>query len=315
MIISASRRTDIPAFYSKWFMHRVNEGYCLTVNPFNPEQVRRISLAPTDVDAIVLWTKDARPLLPHLRELDERGYHYYFHYTLTAYPREIQPNVPSLEESIQTFLRLSEHLGAERVIWRYDPIILGNILPPDYHLRHFSQIAERLEGATKRVMVSAVDFYRKTKRRLGALEKGGIRFERNFERSGQFLTLLADLSSSARGHGMQVFSCAESEDYSDQGVLPGKCIDPELVASMTGRMPDTKKDPGQRKACGCVVSKDIGVTDSCLHGCLYCYATKNNRLAKQRHSQHDPLAECLCGHQPLLPRRGKGNVEQLRLIQ
>ena len=160
MIISASRRTDIPAFHAAWFLQAVREGSCRVANPFNPAQVSEISLRPEAVDALVFWTRNAAPLLPHLAELDARGYRYYFLYTLTGYPRVLEPGVPPREEALATMRRLAECLGPDRLIWRYDPIILTTITPPAYHAENFARLAATLRGATSRVKISFFDEYR-----------------------------------------------------------------------------------------------------------------------------------------------------------
>ena len=150
MIISASRRTDIPAFYAKWFIHRIREGYCMVPNPFNPNQVSRISLKPEDVDVIVFWTRYARPLMPFLNELDDRGYRYYFLYTLMNNPRALEPKSPSHERSLNTFQSLSNRIGMEKVIWRYDPIVFTRITDPNFHRETYqSYWSEQLKGYTE----------------------------------------------------------------------------------------------------------------------------------------------------------------------
>ena len=146
MIISASRRTDIPAFYARWFMNRIREGYCTVPNPFNPNQVSRISLKPEDVDIIVFWTRYARPLMPFLNELDDRGYRYYFLYTLMNNPRALEPKSPSHKRSLNTFQNLSNRIGMEKVIWRYDPIVFTRITDPNFHKETYQHIAEQLKG-------------------------------------------------------------------------------------------------------------------------------------------------------------------------
>lgn len=134
MIISASRRTDIPAFYSKWFFKRLEAGYCTVVNPFNSKQVSYVALTPAEVDVFVFWTKNAKPMLPCLTLLNQQNFRYYFQYTITGYPKALEKNVPNLEESLATFSKLSEQIGAEKVIWRYDPICLTTITDVAYHL-------------------------------------------------------------------------------------------------------------------------------------------------------------------------------------
>ena len=288
MIISASRRTDIPALYSEWFMNRVHAGWCLVPNPLNTKQVSRVSLVPQEVDAVVFWSKNPAPMLPHLDELDRMELRYYFQFSLNDYPRELEPNIPSLDNRLRTFLNLSQHVGTSRVVWRYDPIIISNATPFEYHRQRFSQIAEELRGATNRVMVSIIDFYRKTDRRLSQLEKEGFSFDRDASSSADMTDLLKDLAAIAKRSNIEIFTCAEERDYSEIGIPPGRCIDDRLLRQIWSLDLRYKKDPSQREYCLCTISKDIGINDTCIHGCPYCYATRNHALAERRYSEHDP---------------------------
>jgi len=289
MIISASRRTDIPAFYSKWLMNRIRAGYCLVPNPRNLKQVSRVSLHPSDVEAIIFWSKNPAPLLPHLGELDKLGFHYYFQFSLNDYPWALEPNIPSLDDRIATFKDLSRLVGPLRVVWRYDPIIISNRTPFEFHRERFAWIAEELKGVTHRVMVSIVDFYQKTDRRLSQLEKEeGFSFDRDVLSSAGTTSLLRNLADIARKNNMEIFTCAEEKDYSQTGVTPGMCIDNKLLMKISSSNLQYKKDPSQRDSCLCMISKDIGINDTCLHGCPYCYATVNYSVAQRRYTEHDP---------------------------
>ncbi|HHW18955.1 MAG TPA: DUF1848 domain-containing protein [Firmicutes bacterium] len=177
MIVSASRRTDIPAFFSNWFVERVKAGYFCVRNPFNPGQVKAYSLLPEDVDLIVFWTKNPQPLLPYLDLLDSLGYRYYFQFTLNDYPGILEPRVPPLNQRLDAFRKLSDRAGKERVIWRYDPIVLSSLTPSDYHLERIQNLAEQLTGYTDRLVISFLDFYGKVKRRLKRISQAtGIEF-------------------------------------------------------------------------------------------------------------------------------------------
>jgi DNA repair photolyase len=171
-IISASRRTDLPAFYSEWLMNRLRAGFCLVPNPMNPGQVPRISLSPPEVEAIVFWTKDPRPLLQHLPEIEAMGHRYYFQFTLNAYPRELEPHAPSMQEAVDAFARLSAIVGPHRCLWRYDPIILTSLTDIDYHRARLDHLCAQLSGLTGRVTVSVVDFYRKAEKRWQQEQQG-----------------------------------------------------------------------------------------------------------------------------------------------
>jgi len=293
MIISASRRTDIPAFYSRWLMNRIRAGWCLVPNPVSHKRLSQVSLRPEDVDAIVFWSKDPSPLLPYLDEIDSRGFRYYFQFTLNDYPRILEPNLPTVEKRLATFRRLSQHIGSRRVVWRYDPIIISDITPPAYHLNRFSRLARALNGITHRVMVSFVCLYRKTERRLSILEaQGNFKLDRNIICEAN-LELLKGLASIAHRNGIRMFTCAASPEVSTAGIPPGKCIDDELIRELWALDISYHKDPSQRQHCLCTLSKDIGVMDTCLHGCIYCYSTRDLALAKRRFREHKPDSPAL----------------------
>lgn len=293
MIISASRRTDIPAFYAEWFMNRIEAGYCTVPNPFNRNHVSRVSLAPQDVDVIVFWTRNPRPLLAQLAELDSRGYRYYFLYTLLDYPRLIDPKSPPPAASLNTFRELVGHIGPERVVWRYDPIVFSDKTDPQFHQRTYRQIATELCGYTFRSVISIVTFYRKMEKRLRALGKEGI--ELTTVEGEALHDLMRALARTAHENNMEILSCAQNLNLSPSGIRPGKCIDDALISDVFGITVPSKKDPSQRSACGCVTSRDIGVYDSCLFGCKYCYATTSFDRARASHEEHDPSSPSLIG--------------------
>jgi hypothetical protein len=296
MIISASRRTDIPAFYARWFIRRVRAGYCTVPNPFNPGQVSRISLNPRDVDLIVFWTRNPTPLVPHLDELDDRGYRYYFQYTVLRNPRELDQNGPTFEQAVNTFQRLAQKIGAGQLIWRYDPIVFTEKSGLNFHIETYQEIAQQLKGCTHRSVISILDSYRKTQKRMQELEKNGLHvFQTPGQSGSRFATLMSALAGIARENEMEIVSCAEELDLSVYGIRAGKCIDDEYISRVFGIEVEHKKDPSQRKACGCVTSQDIGMYDSCLFGCQYCYATSSFERARINHSRHDPESPSLLG--------------------
>jgi len=313
MIISASRRTDIPSFYAEWFMNRIQAGYCTVPNPFNTNQVSRVSLKPQDVDVIVFWTRNPKPLIPHLAELNDKGYRYYFQYTLVANSHQLDPKSPPLETALKTFQELSNLIGPNKVIWRYDPIVFTNISDGRFHSEKFSRIAKALDGYTKRSVISIVDEYSKAQSRLKQLSKYGIELthQNDYLKAEWFKDTIEIMSDTARSHNMQIFSCAEEIELQAFGVKPGKCIDDELIKEVFSLEVIHKKDSGERKACGCVSSKDIGMYDSCLFGCQYCYATRSFEKSKQNHQDHNPLSPSLIGWHDVQP---KNDDEQLRLL-
>jgi len=295
MIISASRRTDIPAFYGEWLRNRLDAGFCTVPNPFNPKQVARVSLRPEDVDAIVFWTRHARPIFPLLDDLDAAGMRYTFHYTITGYGRPVEGS-PPLDKATTTFRELAERLPAGAAVWRYDPILLGDAFPVTQHLERFRTIASRLEGHARRVVVALLHVYRKTERRLGGIYKWGDELCREPLNHPALPELLAGLATIAREHGMEIEACAQPRDFSDYGIGKTRCIDNQLLTELFGGRWPAKKDPGQRPECGCIPSKDIGMVDTCTFGCAYCYTTVSHGLAERRRREHDPTSPSLVGH-------------------
>lgn len=293
MIISASRRSDIPAFYSRWWMNRVRAGFVLVPHPFNTRQVRRIDLRPAAVDAIVFWTRHAAPLLPHLAELDDLGYAYYFQYTLTSYPRALEVHTPAMDQALTSFRALSTRIGPARVIWRYDPILLCNLLTVTDHLQQFARIAAALAGYTRQVVISFADLYGKAVRQLDKVP--GLAYVDILTCPDQLATLLDGICQIAARYDLAVSSCAEALDLDAWGIRHGRCIDADLLASACGRRVSAAKDPGQRPACGCARSVDIGQYDTCPHGCTYCYANRSQALAARHLAAHDPESPLLYG--------------------
>jgi hypothetical protein len=288
MIISASRRTDIPAFYAPWFMNRLRAGWCLVPNPFRPTQVSEVSLTPEDVEVISFWTRNPSPLLPYLREIEERGYRFYFLYTLMTNPRVMDPGCPPLKSAIKTFQTLAEQIGPDKVIWRYDPIAITTVTDPDYHKRAFRRIAGELRGFTTRCIISNVHVYLKAEKRF---REKGICVQTLKEEP--FGNLMRSLAGEAKEQGMEIQSCAQTVGLERYGVRHGKCVDDEYIKKVFGIEVSPKKDTTQRKACGCVKSKDIGMYDTCLYGCLYCYATGDFKKAQENYRRHDPLSPTL----------------------
>lgn len=314
MIISASRRTDIPAFYSEWFMNRIREGFCQVPNPLNAKQVSQVSLDPADVEAIVFWSKNPAPLMPYLDELDQRGFHYYFQYTLNNYPRAIEQNVQQLERRLEIFKELSNIVGALRVVWRYDPIIISNMTDYYFHEEAFSQISKELRGFTRRVMVSIVDFYKKTENRLLTLEREeGFQFERDSQNSPRMEKLLKTLHMISKDNNIEIFTCAEETDFSSVGVPPGKCIDDGLLIRIHPQYLRYKKDPVQRTSCLRTISKDIGINNTCIHGCQYCYSTTSLEAAYRRYDEHNSHLTAIWGSNVAISEEVQDN-SQPRLL-
>ncbi len=293
MIISASRRTDIPAFYTPWLLNRIRKGFLLTRNPFNANQIRRVSLKPDDVDVMVFWTRNPSKLMPHLSELDALPYNYYFQYTITGYPRTIEAAVPKPHLAIETFTNLSDKIGSDKVVWRYDPILLSNQVDLNEHKRLFSKIASLLAGKTKRVVISFSDFYKKTESNLNVID--GLIYSDITKDMDNLLDLSKYMADVAEKNGMEINSCAEHIDTTSAGVPHGKCIDEKLIKDVFGLALDGTKDKGQREECKCIKSVDIGMYNTCLHECSYCYATFNKTMVINNKKKHDESSPFLIG--------------------
>jgi len=263
-------------------------------NPYNRNQVKYVSLDPEDVDVIVFWTKHAGTFRKKLHILDDLGYKYYFQHTLVQYNKEIETRVPQYEKLQEDFIELADKVGPKKIIWRYDPIIISKEYSPQRHIELFGKIAEKVRGATNRVVISIVDYYQKTLRNMKTYNIHGALDEHPEDRIGfdDFIKSLADISIA---NGLEIKSCSEPIDMEEYGVKHGKCIDDEYIKNIFDLDVTHKKDPGHRIECGCVQSIDIGVYDTCLHGCQYCYATKDHKSAKKNYSDHDPNSPSLLG--------------------
>ncbi|MFP3155885.1 DUF1848 domain-containing protein [Lachnospiraceae bacterium ZAX-1] len=288
MIISASRRTDIPTYYSEWFMNRIKEGFVMVRNPMNAHQISHISLSCDVVDGIVFWTKNPTPMIERLDVL--RGYMYYFQFTITGYEKDIEQNVPDKNEVvIPTFKHLSEMLGADRVIWRYDPILLNQKYTPEYHIHAFRKIAESLSNYTKKVTISFIDTdYRNIRNNFDALRLHDFNQEQRRELSNQLAEIACEF-------GLIIDTCAEKIDLSVFGIDHARCIDDRLFAKLLGCRLNVDKDKTQRLECGCAAGIDIGAYNTCRNGCRYCYANYNQGIVKVNTEKHNPLSPLLLG--------------------
>ena len=282
MIISASRRTDIPSFYSDWFFRRLEAGFVCTRNPMNPKQVSRISLSPDVVDGIVFWTKNPIPMLDKLHLLND--YPFYFQFTLNAYGKDLEAGIPSKNEVIiPAFQKLSRQIGPDRIIWRYDPILLTPKYTTEYHVHYFEELAKRLSGHSRKCVISFVDLYRHLGKQFSPLGENEI-----YELAGRF----SDIASK---YNLTLETCAESIELSQFGIGHGHCIDGELLERIIGQPLSLSKDKNQRDECGCMASIDIGMYDSCLNGCKYCYANHSTAAVQKNFRLHDPSSPLLYG--------------------
>lgn len=283
MILSVSRRTDIPAFYSDWFFNRVKAGMYQYRNPMVPTSIYEVPLNPKNVDCIVFWTKNPLPMLERLHILDERGFRYYFTYTLNGYGADMEPNVAPLEQRIKTFQRLAKLIGKNRVIWRYDPVVLTTKYDMDFHCERFAYLASQLFDSTEKCVFSFVDLdYKNTKEG----NKQGIVYLPFSKKL--MVDLAAKFAEIAHKHGLRLATCAEAIDLEKLGIEHNCCIDKSLIEDICGYKLKVGKDASQRKECHCVESIDMGANNTCLHGCKYCYANYMPAVVVKNRSKHDP---------------------------
>jgi DNA repair photolyase len=287
MILSVSRRTDIPAFYSDWFYNRVKAGVVYVRNPMNIHHISKINISPNVIDCIVFWTKDPRNMMRRMEELHD--YNYYFQFTINPYGQEIEVNVPRKHGIIDAFKCLSDKIGSEKVIWRYDPILLSDKINIEYHIRYFEEIAKRLYSFTNQCIISFVDNYKKIEQNMTRIGTKGI----NDENIKYISKLVMEIASS---YNIKVQTCSERIDLSEMGITHGGCIDKSLIEDVIGYSINAKKDKSQRPECCCIESIDIGEYNTCSHGCLYCYANFNYAQVLQKNAIHDPTSPLLIGN-------------------
>lgn len=284
MIISASRRTDIPTYYSEWFFNRIKDGYVLVRNPMNAHQISKINLSPDVVDGIVFWTKNPIPMLNRLDEL--KDYTYYFQFTLNSYGQDVEAHVPNKQNVIiPAFQKLSDTIGPDKVIWRYDPIFLSENYSPEYHIRYFEKLAKLLHPYTKKCTFSFIDMYRNTEKNVKGLALQPFTIE-------QQKYIAKNLADIAHGYGLQIDTCAEGIDLEEYGIQHARCIDDRLLSALIGCPLKAGKDTNQRLECGCIESIDIGTYNTCRNGCLYCYANysaKSVQTNSKKHNHYSPL--------------------------
>ncbi len=326
IIISASRSTDIPAFYAKWFFNRLEAGYCVWYNPFNQKPMY---ISFKNCKFVVFWTKNPAPIIPYLHKLDKRGIKYYFQFTLNDYETEkIEPCVPKLEKRIETFKELSQKIGKERVIWRFDPLILTPNLTTRDLLKRIWNIGNKIFGCTEKLVFSFVDVAAYKKVQSNFIKETPNYFSRenvlNAEMTAAQQNEIVDglrkcqAAWREKGWDITLATCAEQSDF--QGVEHNHCIDGELIERICkddpqmvyylhtgklvepdifGQMPPLPKkekkmkDPGQRKICGCMISKDIGMYNTCRHFCVYCYANTSRETVLRNKDKHSDDSESI----------------------
>lgn len=286
MILSVSRRTDIPAFFHEWFFRRLAAGYVLVRNPMNVHQVSKVILTPEIVDGIVFWTKNPEPML--LKTADLEPYLHYWQITITPYGTVLEPAVPASRMVIRSFMVLSECIGPDRVIWRYDPILFTSECDMEYHCREFTNMAKQLAGYTKQCVISFLDLYQKVIHNMK-----NIKMYRLTDR--ELLFFSQRLVEIGRTYGIRVSCCSDTIDFSVAGMTKAQCIDQKLLSRLLGEELSIDKDKNQRPECGCAASIDIGSYHTCRHGCRYCYANVNDKLVHKNLRLYDEYSPLLIG--------------------
>ncbi len=284
MIVSVSRRTDIPAFYFPWFLERLRAGEVFVRNPMNFRQVRRVPLDRGAVDGFVFWSKYPAELLKNLSALE--GYPFYIQFTLNAYGTDVEGGLPELEKRIVLFQELSKKLSPGQVVWRYDPICFGQNYTPEWHIRQFEKLTGALAGYTDTCVISFLDMYRRMKKKT---ETMGIRPPEAEEQ----VWIGEKFGAVAVSCGLSLITCAEEINLEKYGIGKGACIDVKRLSALAGYPIPAKKDRNQRSACGCAASVDIGVYDTCRYQCAYCYASGGRRSLAGEYTLESPM---LCGY-------------------
>ena len=285
MIINTGSRTDIPAYYSEWFYNRIKEGYVLTRNPYYPEQVSRYRLTPDVVDVICFCSKNPEPMLKRLKELD--AFRQLWFVTITPYGKEIEPGVPDKARVMDSFKTLSDMVGMKAISWRYDPIFITEKYSLEFHIRSFEKMADNLKGYTDNCVISFIDLYEKTKRNFPGikevLRKDREKIGEEFVRIGQ-------------KYGIAIRSCCEGAELKKYGVDTQGCMTKAVVEraiDLSLSIPKSKKPA--REICSCLLGNDIGVYNTCAHGCIYCYANYDKRTVLKNMNMHKPDSPFLIG--------------------
>ncbi len=301
MIICASRRTDIPAFHSEWFMERLRAGYCLVRNPVSRTTVYRVDLTRSNVDCIEFITKDPRPMVPHLREIGSMGHMYLFQVTLTPYGRDLEPGIGSKADINDACIGISDRIGRDRMAWRYDPVLFNRYIGLEYHRRKFDMLCREASQWTDRCIFSFIDVYGKLARASGSgLFRGLTDVEKD--------AFCRMASKVAEDHGMSLDCCCSGKDLSQYGIGSRGCFDATLMRSLD--IPyDTHGSP-VREGCRCVKAIDIGEYDTCAHECTYCYANRadsRGRTAKVYSKDSELLWGAVMPRDTVMDLNGRGN--------
>ena len=285
MIINTGGRTDTVQYYTDWLLTRFKEGYVLSRNPLFPNKVTRYELTPDRVDTVVFCSKNYKPILPRLSEITDK-FNTYFHYTITAYGKDIEPGVPSIEKSMQTLIKLSEQVGAQRVAWRYDPVLLTKDYTIERHFEKFERMSKTLAPHIDRCIFSFVEMYKKLQANMPEIIMMSV----------EDMDILAQgLGKIAAKYGMTIQTCGTNGDFTRYGIQQSGCMTLDILGNANGITFRNLKHKGMRQGCHCIETRDIGAYDTCMNGCKYCYANKNPQKAFENYKYHNPASPLLLG--------------------
>ncbi|MDE6105040.1 MAG: DUF1848 domain-containing protein [Clostridia bacterium] len=285
MILNTGARTDTVQYYSQWLLNRFKEGYVLTRNPLFPNKVTRYSLSPDKIDLVMFCSKNYAPILPRLKEITE-NYRTYFHYTITAYGKDVEPNVPDIDTSIQTLIKLSSIVGKGRIAWRYDPVLLTENYTVEKHFETFEYMAKKLAPYIDRCIFSFVEMYKKLQRNMPELIP---------LTEADKLRLAEGLGAIAKKYGIYIQTCGTNGDYTKYGIHASGCAALEILGKENSCEFKELKHKGLREGCHCIESRDVGAYDTCPNGCRYCYANNDMAKVKENYKNHNPNSPLLIG--------------------
>jgi DNA repair photolyase len=285
MIINTGSRTDIPAYFSDWFLNRIKEGFVFARNPYYPNLMTKYILSPSLVDCLVFCTKNPEPMLPRLNEISEYGQLWFV--TITPYDEDIEPNVPSTYKVINSFKRLSKSTGVEKVIWRYDPIFVSEKYDLDYHIKKFEWMSSELNGYTNECVISFIDLYEKTKRNFPDVKE--VKQEERHKLGEAFFNI-------GKKYDINIKTCLEGQDLSKYGIDCSGCMTQPVIEKAIGKKLKIPKLKQAREGCDCLLGNDIGVYNTCGHGCIYCYANYDQKNVRNNLKNHNPNSPLLIGN-------------------
>ena len=285
MIINVGGRTDIVNYYTPWLINRIKEGYVYSRNPLFPNNISKINLSPDKVDCLIFCSKNYKPIIKYIDKINKM-YRIICHYTITAYGKDVEPNVPSIDESINTLIKLSKIVGKEKIIWRYDPLLLTKNYSVDYLIKMYDYIASKVYNYVSKVVFSFVEMYKKLKYNMPEI----ILFKEEDK-----IKLVQEIGNISKKYNIRVQTCGTDEVYEKYGIQKSGCTTKEFLETALGINLKNIKEGNMRKGCHCITTRDIGAYDTCINGCKYCYANRNLFIAISNYKSHDSKSPLLIG--------------------